>query len=102
MEHYFRVDIFYATIDSQLQELNEKFKEDMVELLMLCSALDPQDDYKSFNIDKICKLAERFYPEDFSKQEKLHLSCQLEHFDLNIRQHSSLWSYPQFLNYAKS
>ena len=57
MEHHFRVDIFYVTIDSQLQELNERFKEDVVELLMLCSALDPRDDYKSFNIDNICKLA---------------------------------------------
>ena len=43
----------------------------MIELLMLCSALDPQDDYKSFNIDNICKLAERFYPKDFQEQEML-------------------------------
>ena len=41
MEHHFHVDIFYTTIDSQFQELNERFKEDVVELLMLCSALDP-------------------------------------------------------------
>ncbi|KAH1114138.1 hypothetical protein J1N35_007516, partial [Gossypium stocksii] len=66
MEHHFCVDIFYATIDSQLQELNEKFKEDIVELLMLCSVLGPQDYNKSFNNDNICKLAERFDPEDFS------------------------------------
>ena len=90
MEHHFRVDIFYTTIDSQLQELNEKFKEDVVELLVLCSALDPRDDYKSFNIDNICKLVERFYPEDFSEQEKLHLRFQLEHFELDIRRYISL------------
>ena len=35
MEHHFRVDISYAIIDSQLQELKEKFKEDMTEWLML-------------------------------------------------------------------
>ncbi|XP_052478049.1 uncharacterized protein LOC128033834 [Gossypium raimondii] len=81
--------LFYATIDSQLQELNEKFKEDMAELLMLCSALDPREDNKSFNIDNICKLAKRFYPKDFAKQEKLHLRCQLEHFELDIRQHTT-------------
>ncbi|KAH1081436.1 hypothetical protein J1N35_021197 [Gossypium stocksii] len=61
MEHHFCVDIFYATIDSQLQELNEKFKENMVELLMLCSALDPRDDYKSFNIDKISTFERAFF-----------------------------------------
>ncbi|KAG4154561.1 hypothetical protein ERO13_D03G074501v2, partial [Gossypium hirsutum] len=59
--------LFYAKIDSQLQELNEKFKEDMAELLMLCSALDPREDNKSFNIDNIYKLAKRFYPKDFAK-----------------------------------
>ncbi|XP_039145531.1 uncharacterized protein LOC120282745 [Dioscorea cayenensis subsp. rotundata] len=90
MEHHFRVDIFYTIIDSQLQELNEKFKEDMVELLVLCSALESTDDYKSFNIYNICKLAEKFYPEDFSEQEKLHLRHQLEHFELDIRWHSAL------------
>ena len=57
---------------------------------MLCSALDSRDDYKSFNIDNICKLAERFYPENFSEQEKLHLRFQLEHFELDIRRHTAL------------
>ena len=90
MEHYFRVDIFYTTIDSQLQELNERFKGDVVELLMLCLALDLQDDYKSFNVNNICKLAERFYLEDFSEQEKLYLRFQLEHFELDICRHTAL------------
>ncbi|KAB2037331.1 hypothetical protein ES319_D03G067500v1 [Gossypium barbadense] len=52
--------LFYAKIDSQLQELNEKFKEDMAELLMLCSALDPREDNKSFNIDNISTTEHEF------------------------------------------
>ncbi|XP_028064331.1 uncharacterized protein LOC114267498 [Camellia sinensis] len=60
-------------VDSQLQELNNRFKEDVMELLVLSSALDPRDGYRSFNIDDICKLANKFYPMDFSEQEKLHL-----------------------------
>ena len=73
MEHHFRVDVFTATLDSQLQELNNRFREDMVELFILSSALDPNDDYRSFNIDNICKLAMKFYPQDFTEQEKSHL-----------------------------
>ena len=42
MEQYYRVNIFYATIDSQLQELNIRFNDSSVELLMLSSALDPR------------------------------------------------------------
>ncbi|XP_028056768.1 uncharacterized protein LOC114260775 [Camellia sinensis] len=47
IEHHFRVDIFTIICDSQLQELNNRFKEDVMELLILSSALDPRDDYIS-------------------------------------------------------
>nr|XP_023870697.1 zinc finger MYM-type protein 1-like [Quercus suber] len=40
-EHHYRVNIFYATIDSQLHELNYQFNEDAMELLRLSSALEP-------------------------------------------------------------
>jgi hypothetical protein len=40
IEHHCRVDIFCGAIDSQLQELNRRFSEDAVELLILGSALD--------------------------------------------------------------
>ncbi|KAI8559941.1 hypothetical protein RHMOL_Rhmol04G0215800 [Rhododendron molle] len=61
-----------GTIDSQLQELNTKFKEDTIELLILSTTLDPRDGYKSFKVEDICKLAEKYYPSDFTEQEKLH------------------------------
>ncbi|XP_028104127.1 uncharacterized protein LOC114303186 [Camellia sinensis] len=67
MEHHFRVDIFIVTVDSQLQELNNKFKEDVMELLVLSSALDPRDGYRSFKIEDICNLANKFYPMDFTE-----------------------------------
>ena len=73
MEHHFRVNVFTATLDSHLLELNNRFREDMVELIILSLALDPSDDYRSFNIDNICKLAMKFYPQDFTEQEKSHL-----------------------------
>ena len=39
--HHYRVNIFYATINSQLQELNYRFNEDAMELLRHSSTLEP-------------------------------------------------------------
>ena len=41
IEHHYQINIFYAAIDSQLQELNRRFSEDVMELLRLSSALEP-------------------------------------------------------------
>ena len=59
-------------------------------LLVLSSALDLRDGYVSFKIDDICKPANKFYPEDFIEQEKLHLKFQLELFELDVSQNSDL------------
>ncbi|XP_028055740.1 uncharacterized protein LOC114259918 [Camellia sinensis] len=59
IEHHFQVDIFTIIWDSQLQELNNRFKEDVMGLLILSFALDPKDDYSSFKIEDICDLAKR-------------------------------------------
>ncbi|KAL5789875.1 hypothetical protein ACOSQ2_004763 [Xanthoceras sorbifolium] len=86
IEHHYRVEIFTATIDSQLQELNNRFSEQAMELLTLSSALDPRDGFKSFNIDNICKLADKFYPMDFTEHERDLLSFELKHYKLYASQ----------------
>ncbi|XP_028077241.1 uncharacterized protein LOC114279217 [Camellia sinensis] len=50
IENHFRVDIFTIICDSHLQELNNRFREDVMELLILSFALDPRDDYSSFKL----------------------------------------------------
>ncbi|KAK1387674.1 TTF-type domain-containing protein [Heracleum sosnowskyi] len=84
MEHHYRVEIFTAVIDQQLHELNNRFSEQMTELLILSASLNPRDGYRSFNIENICKLAEKFYPEDFLGDEKIHLQCELQHYGLDV------------------
>jgi hypothetical protein len=79
MEHHFRIDVFIAAIDFQLQELDNRCSEHVVELLSLSAALSPQDAYKSFKIDDICSLVEKFYRQDFTEQEKTILRFQLDH-----------------------
>ncbi|KAK1393278.1 hypothetical protein POM88_012334 [Heracleum sosnowskyi] len=56
----------------------------MTELLILSASLNPRDGYRSFNIENICKLAEKFYPEDFLGDEKIHLQCELQHYGLDV------------------
>ena len=43
--HYYRVEMFYAMIDSQLQELNNRFDEMNMELL-LC--IDPVNSFSIY------------------------------------------------------
>ena len=69
--HYYRVEVFYVTIDTQLQELNNRFNDQAIELLTLATLLEPKDGYKDFDIDRICILAEKYYPIDFTSQEKI-------------------------------
>jgi hypothetical protein len=46
MEHHFRIDIFTAAMDCQLQELDSRFNEHVVEILIFSATLSPKDAYK--------------------------------------------------------
>ncbi|XP_028107978.1 uncharacterized protein LOC114306840 [Camellia sinensis] len=84
IEHHFRVDIFIIICDSQLQELNNRFKKGVMEMLVLSFALDPRDDYSSFKIENMDKLANQFYLNDFTEQEKIHLILQVQNYKIDI------------------
>jgi hypothetical protein len=51
-----------------------------VELLIFSVTLSFKDAYKSYKIDDICNLVEKFYPKYFIKQEKISLRFQLHHY----------------------
>jgi hypothetical protein len=77
---------FCAAIYSQLQELNCRFSEHTVELLILSSTLDPRTARESFRIDDICQLVNKFYPQDFTNLEKEQLEIELHHYEHNVVQ----------------
>ena len=64
--------------------LNNRFTEQTLELVTLSSALNPIDAFKSFKIEDICSLTERFDPQDFNKIEIQALRRQLECFEIDI------------------
>ncbi|KAK9733191.1 hypothetical protein RND81_04G050200 [Saponaria officinalis] len=88
--HYFRYDVIIAAIDSQLHELDFRFNDEMIELLSLSSSLDPKRKFQNFKADDIYKLVSKFYPADFTEQEKLNLKSQLDLFLLEIKEHPQL------------
>ncbi|XP_027088673.2 uncharacterized protein [Coffea arabica] len=90
MEHHYRIDVFLATVDSQILEMKNRFKEDVIELLILSSTLHPKDNFQAFNIEQICQLANKFYSADFTDQEKLHFRTQLELFQIEFSCNSQL------------
>ncbi|XP_057443895.1 uncharacterized protein LOC130736055 [Lotus japonicus] len=83
IEHHYRIDVFNAVID-QLKELNTRFSEQATELLKLSTTLDPKNSFKSFNVGHIYNLVEKFYPSDFSGQEKIQLAYELQHYEFDV------------------
>jgi hypothetical protein len=84
VEHHYRVDLFNAIIDFQLNELNSRFSEQATELIKLSASLNPNNAFKSFNACDICSLVEKFYPSDFSIQEMIHLEYELQHYEFDV------------------
>ncbi|CAL9002796.1 unnamed protein product [Prunus brigantina] len=85
IEHAYRIDVFNDVIDCMMMELNDRFPEQTVELFTLSSALDPRNSFMSFNIEHICKLAEKFYPADFLPHELRALEVELKYFQNDIK-----------------
>ncbi|XP_020272483.1 uncharacterized protein LOC109847663 [Asparagus officinalis] len=67
-----------------MQEINVRFSEDAIELLMLSSALNPQNASEALRIQDICKLVGKFYAQDFTSEEKESLKMQLKHYEHNV------------------
>lgn len=85
-EHYYHVDVYNVILDFQLSQLNRRFTEQSSELLILSSTLDPRDKFSQFQIEKVCNLAKKFYPEDFVQGEifALELECAFYEKDMLI------------------
>ena len=70
--HHYQVDLFYAIIDLQLQELNNRFNEVTIELLIFVACLSPMDSFLAFDKKKLVRLAQ-LYLDDFLEVESLLL-----------------------------
>ena len=82
--HFYRVEIFYTTIDMQLKELNDRFNEVTTELLLCVACFNPSDSFSAFNKEKLIRLSQ-FYPDDFSDSDRLILDYQLEIYIIDMQ-----------------
>ncbi|KAM5552412.1 zinc finger MYM-type protein 1-like [Rosa sericea] len=82
--HHYRVQLFYTVIDNQLQELDDRFNEKNIELLLCMSCLNPRNSFSAFDKEKLIKLAQ-YYPQDFSAHDLEVLDDQLENYIVDMR-----------------
>uniref|UniRef100_A0A7N0TU12 HAT C-terminal dimerisation domain-containing protein n=1 Tax=Kalanchoe fedtschenkoi TaxID=63787 RepID=A0A7N0TU12_KALFE len=76
--------MFRSVIDLQIQELNNRFDEVNMELLICMASLNPANSFVAFDKQKILRLAE-FYPHDFTKFDPLELEFQLQMYIVDVR-----------------
>ncbi|XP_022859730.1 zinc finger MYM-type protein 1-like [Olea europaea var. sylvestris] len=82
--HHFRVEMFYAVIDMQLQELNDRFSEVNSDLLICVAYLSPNNSFAAFDKIKLIRLCQ-YYRVDFDAADILELDDQLDTFILDMR-----------------
>ncbi|XP_062028866.1 uncharacterized protein LOC133744851 [Rosa rugosa] len=84
-EHFYRVNILNAVIDFQLAELDSRFTDKSLELLVLSATFDPRDNFQSFRFEDVCNLALNFYPMDFSSSDMLAIDMECGYFLTDIQ-----------------
>ncbi|XP_012854600.1 PREDICTED: uncharacterized protein LOC105974088 [Erythranthe guttata] len=87
--HHYKVETFYTILDMQLGELNARFSDSTMELLVCIACLDPSDSFSHFDKDKLLRLVE-FYPQDFTELDKCKLNDQLDTYIVDMRLSSEL------------
>ncbi|GMP23866.1 hypothetical protein CsSME_00001319 [Camellia sinensis var. sinensis] len=81
--HHYRAELFYTVLDMQVQELNARFTESNIDLLLCVACLNPSNSFSSFDKKKLIHLAE-FYPKEFSSVELMVLNDQLDTYIIDM------------------
>lgn len=80
----YRREVFLGVLDQIIQELDNRFDEVNMELLICMSAMNPSNSFASYDAQKVMRLAQ-FYPNDISSVELIRLEFQLEIFIDDMR-----------------
>ncbi|KAL7104338.1 hypothetical protein ACP275_08G238200 [Erythranthe tilingii] len=75
--HHYKVETFYTILDMQLGELNARFSDSTMELLVCIAFLDPSNSFSHFDKDKLLHLGH------FTELDKCELNDQLDTYILN-------------------
>ncbi|TYI64055.1 hypothetical protein E1A91_D09G060100v1, partial [Gossypium mustelinum] len=80
---YYIVELFYIVIDTQLQELNNRFNEVNTKLLLCVSFLCPNEDFATFGKHKLIHLSQIY--SFFFQLKFLHLITNWRHRIIDMR-----------------
>ena len=83
-DDHFRRQVYLGVVDHIIQELDNRFDEVNMELLICMSSLNPTDSFASYDLHKVMRLAE-FYPKDISTTDLVRLEFQLGTFIDDMR-----------------
>ncbi|XP_060194887.1 uncharacterized protein LOC132624070 [Lycium barbarum] len=86
--NHFHVEVFYAVIDLQLQELNNRFDVATSDSLLGMASLNPVDSFPNFEKNRIMKLV-GYYKSEFGDNQLRDLSYQLDSFIVYALQRDS-------------
>ncbi|KAL9674413.1 hypothetical protein QQ045_030685 [Rhodiola kirilowii] len=92
-EHYFWVNALYAVIDSQMAELDNKFTDSSVELLVPSASFHPRNNFEAFKVEDVLLLASKFYPSDFSEHDMVALDNECGFFCTKYYTGSKIYKY---------
>ncbi|RXH73167.1 hypothetical protein DVH24_012851 [Malus domestica] len=85
--HHYHVELFDAIVDKQFVELNSRFDEVNIELLLCLETLSPDDSFLAFDEQKLICFSQ-FYPNEFTTCQLLALEDQLGHYIIDMRSSS--------------
>ncbi|XP_060216746.1 uncharacterized protein LOC132644186 [Lycium barbarum] len=89
--HHLQAEFFYAVIDLQLQELNNRFDVVSGDLLLSMASLNPANSFANFDKERIMTLA-KHYPNEFGGSKLQDLNYQLDTFIMPMRRGDSRFS----------
>ncbi|CAN6551746.1 unnamed protein product [Malus baccata var. baccata] len=89
--HYYCVDLYFQVLNTQLNELNNRFNEVNTKLLLCMACLSPVNNFASFDKAKIVRLAQ-LYPQDFDRMDLINLPIQLDNYIHDMKMHSEFSS----------
>jgi hypothetical protein len=75
----YRREVYLGVVDQIIQDLDKRFDEVNIELLICMAALNPLNSFASYDAQKVTRLA-KFCPNDISSPDLIRLELQLEIF----------------------
>jgi hypothetical protein len=81
---HFRRQVYLGVVDQVIQEVDNRFDEVNMALLVCMSCLNPTNSFASYDASKIMRLAE-FYSKDISRTDLARLEFQLGTYIDNMR-----------------